>query len=60
MKIYIKKVDGLVIPKNGSDLSAGYDIVATSDPKTVGDGNNIGWHRIDFIECKFPYSCFSS
>ena len=32
MVIYIKKSDGLSIPKTGSEFSAGYDIVATSGP----------------------------
>ncbi len=36
MKIFVKKIDGLTLPKMGSEVSAGYDIIATSDPKIVG------------------------
>ena len=37
MKIFVKKVDGIVLPQRGSTVAAGYDIVATSDPKIVGE-----------------------
>jgi dUTPase len=37
MKIYVKNTEGVVLPKRGTELSAGYDIVATSDPKIVGE-----------------------
>lgn len=52
MKIYIKNVENLTIPKKGSDLAAGYDIVATSDPKIVGEriGSSWTWTFVDFIE----------
>jgi dUTP pyrophosphatase len=51
MKVYIKKIEGVVLPQRGSDLSAGYDIVATSDPKIVGGGDFASSHkRIDYIE----------
>lgn len=58
MKIYIKQIydeNGkkipITIPKKASEVAAGYDIVATSDPKIVGiklDEN--GWDSIDYIE----------
>ena len=37
VKYYLKNVDGLVIPRRANASDAGYDIVATSDPKLVGD-----------------------
>jgi dUTPase len=60
MKIYVKKVDGVVLPQKGSELAAGYDIVATSDPKIVGqkytpvgmepsEQGNL-WNSVDYIE----------
>ena len=51
MKIYVKKIEGLTLPKRSSDLAAGYDIVSTSDPKIVGvklDENT--WESVDYIE----------
>ena len=55
MKILVKKVEGVTLPQRGTDVSAGYDIVATSDPKIVGvSGKTIGgltfWRNIDYIE----------
>lgn len=52
MKIYIKKVDGITLPKQASEVAAGYDIVATSDPKIVGVAGKFknSWNRIDYIE----------
>ena len=51
MKIYIKNVGGLTLPKNGSELSAGHDIVATSEPKIVGESGEFNsWKQIDYIE----------
>ena len=59
MKIYVKKVDGVVLPQKGSELAAGYDIVATSGPKIVGNSGTIpniegeeikAWRNIDYIE----------
>jgi len=51
MKVYIKKIEGVSLPQRGSDLSAGYDIVATSDPKIGGEGDFASSHkRIDYIE----------
>ena len=51
MKIYTKKVDGLTLPERGSQVAAGYDIVATSDPKIVGEKLDEGnWIRVDYVE----------
>lgn len=59
MKIYVKKVEGVTLPERGTELSAGYDIVATSDPKIVGNSGTIdsiesteikAWKNIDYIE----------
>lgn len=52
MKVYLKKIDGLTIPKQGSESAAGYDIVATSDPIIVGKQIGNHWRSIDFIEYK--------
>lgn len=51
MKIYVKKVDGLTLPKRASEVAAGYDVVATSDPKIVGEKTDENtWERVDYIE----------
>lgn len=51
MKIYVKKIEGLTLPKKASEVAAGYDVVATSDPKIVGEQNvDQSWKRIDYIE----------
>ena len=51
MKIYIKKIDGLTLPERGSQVAAGYDIVATNDPKIVGEKLDEGnWSRVDYVE----------
>ena len=51
MKIYVKKIEGVTLPQRGSELAAGYDIVATSDPKIVGEElEPLAWKRIDYIE----------
>jgi dUTP pyrophosphatase len=50
MKIYVKKIEGLTLPKKASEVSAGYDIIATSDPKIVGESEGTLWKRIDYIE----------
>ncbi len=54
MKVYIKKVDGLTLPKKGSDLAAGYDIISTSQPYISGLPSDCGlyWKSIDFIQYK--------
>lgn len=50
MKIYVKKIESLTLPKRASDLAAGYDVVATSDPKIVGEQDGSVWKRVDYIE----------
>ena len=59
MKIYVKKVEGVTLPERGSELAAGYDIVAMSDPKIVGNSLMIkgadgqerkAWRNVDYIE----------
>jgi len=60
MNIYVKKVEGLTLPIQGSAVSAGYDIIATSNPKIVGqkytpvgmessEQGNL-WNSVDYIE----------
>ena len=50
-KYYIKNVEGLFIPKRANESDAGYDVIATSDPKIVGDPlNGPSYRRIDYIE----------
>lgn len=50
-KYYIKNVDGLNIPKRANDSDAGYDVIATSEPKIVGDVfSGPTYKRIDYIE----------
>lgn len=55
IKYYLKKVPGLSIPKRANITDAGYDVVATSDPKIVGSGtqssDGVGrWFTIDYVE----------
>jgi dUTPase len=55
MKIYVKKIEGVTLPQRRTDLSAGYDIVATSEPKIVGVNGKteeeiVFWRNIDYIE----------
>lgn len=52
MKIYVKKVERVTLPEKGSPVSAGYDVVATSEPKIVGEPSTLkdAWKRIDYIE----------
>jgi dUTP pyrophosphatase len=51
IKYYIKNVEGLVLPKRANETDAGYDVVATSGPKIVGDPlNGPSYRRIDYIE----------
>lgn len=53
MKIYVKNTDNLTLPMQGSNVSAGYDIVATSDPKIVGTPNvdiPEQWDEVDYIQ----------
>lgn len=57
VKYYIKKVDGLVLPTRATAGDAGYDVVATGEPKIVGqklesDGT-VGpstYRSVDYVE----------
>jgi len=40
------------LPTRGTLRSTGYDIVATSDPEIVGEKNEFGYSRIDYIQYK--------
>lgn len=56
IKIFVKNVSPeLTLPTKGSEVSAGYDIIATSDPKVVGEKVNTDstgqfWNSIDYVE----------
>jgi dUTP pyrophosphatase len=54
MKILIKQSDDLNVPKQGSNYSAGYDIIAISPPKIVGEFSNSNsenlYNSINYIE----------
>lgn len=57
MKIYLKQLYDenkekipITLPVRASEVAAGYDIVATSDPKIVGEQEGSVWKRIDYIE----------
>ena len=51
MIIYYLKKDGLVAPKKANPSDAGFDIIATSGPKIVGELWDIDYYRsIDYIE----------
>jgi dUTPase len=58
MKIFVKEIDGGSAPIQGTEVSAGYDIVATADPEIKGviastDENGINYYSsIDYIEYK--------
>lgn len=50
-KYYIKNVDGLNIPIRANESDAGYDVIATSEPKIVGElYSGPSYKRIDYIE----------
>lgn len=51
MKIFVKKIEGIPLPKKGSEVAAGYDIIATSDPKIVTPGNDTHYYStINYVE----------
>lgn len=56
MKIEILKNDTYnnvaALPKAATERSTGYDIVAISDPEIVGEKNEYGYIRIDYIQYK--------
>lgn len=51
VKYYIKNAYGVALPKRANLTDAGYDVVATSDPKIVGETISENYYkRIDYIE----------
>lgn len=52
IKVKIKKVEGLNIPRSAHETDAGADIIATSEPKIVGQihKDTVIWRSIDYIE----------
>lgn len=40
------------LPSTATDRSTGYDIIATGDPEIVGEKNEVGYSRIDYIQYK--------
>ena len=55
MKLKLLKNDRLTVPFQATENDAGYDIVATSEPKIVGSSiktksGEIVWRSIDYIE----------
>lgn len=53
ISIYTKNVPGLTLPQKATSRDAGYDVIATTDPKVVGtkSGKNSGWFKsIDYVE----------
>lgn len=53
IKYFLKRTDGLIVPKRANATDAGYDVVATSNPKIVGtvayEATN-QWKAIDYVE----------
>lgn len=51
VKYHIKNVDGLIVPSRANASDAGYDVIATSEPKIVGEVHSgPSFKRIDYIE----------
>lgn len=50
INVSIKSVDGLNIPFQANPNDAGYDIIATSEPKIVGDRVGLSYESVDYIE----------
>ena len=56
IKYYIKKVDDLILPSKANFSDAGYDVIAISDPKIIGnkivvEGTDLSYYSsIDYIE----------
>ena len=55
IKYYIKKVDDLILPSKANFSDAGYDVIAISDPKIIGnkivvEGTDLSYYSsIDYI-----------
>lgn len=59
MKIFVKKTEGITTPIQGTEVSAGYDIIAASDPEIKGviaytnEETKVNYYSsIDYIEYK--------
>jgi dUTP pyrophosphatase len=56
MRIQVQKNENYndtnTLPKAATERSTGYDIIATSDPEIVGEKNENGYNRIDYIQYK--------
>ena len=52
IRYYIKKADGLILPKKANVTDTGYDIIATSDPVIVGKQSDTadGYTSIDYVQ----------
>lgn len=53
VKYYIKDVYGMALPKRANETDAGYDLIATSDPKIVGEATadvKDAYNRVYYIE----------
>ena len=53
MKIKVKNVPDLILPKSAQYSDTGHDIIATTDPVIHGEKADYGvdlWKRVDFIE----------
>jgi dUTP pyrophosphatase len=55
LKVYVKKFPGLVVPNKANAEDAGYDVVATSEPKIAGNSiilpnGKLGYKSIQYIE----------
>jgi dUTPase len=51
VQYHLKKVDGLNVPQRANTTDAGYDVIATTAPKIVGEEIGGGYYkRIDYIE----------
>ena len=53
MRVYIKEVEGLIIPEKAHESDTGFDIYATSDPIILGEKYSANyWKSIDYIYYK--------
>lgn len=52
MKLFVKNVENLVLPKKGNESDGAYDVIATSGPNIVGTRykDSILWTSVDYIE----------
>jgi dUTPase len=56
MKLFVKKIAGLVLPAQATNKDAGYDVLATSGPNIVGEKIDLplegvyAWKRVAYVE----------